>query len=503
MLGTVLCLTLTALPLSRAELSNYSATSSYEDVITFVRSLEQASPCLHLSFIGKSTEGRPIPMIIVSNPQVKNPSEARKSKKLIVYVQANIHAGEVEGKEAALHLMRQIAKDESNRGSLWLKNIVFIFNPIYNSDGNEKWGPVAKNRPEQDGPDLVGIRANGQGFDLNRDCIKAESPEMQAALNSIYVPWDPDVVLDLHTTDGTRHGFDLTYSPPLNPNTDEAILKYSRDVLLPDVRKESRRLYGKDLFDYGNGTLGDNPRWSSFEPFGRYVTNYAGLRGSIGILSEATTFIPFKDRILATERFVTSVLNHVSKNRTNILQMRKSFRIPAQLGVDFTMSKSRIESVPIEKLEPGEPKPSTGRPKQIQMVMMEIFDRFTATKTSKVPIAYLIPKEQTNTIELLKKHGIVVEKIQASKAFSVAEFSIKKFTQASQPFQGHKLIRLEGEFSNTTYRADVGDFLVPTNQRLGSLAFWILEPESPDGAAAWGFLGEKLSGVFPIRKVWN
>lgn len=503
MINALLLCLIQSWPTSRAELSNYSATSSFEDVISFVQTLEKSNSSIRMSFIGKSTEGRPIPMVIVSNPKISNVTEARRYEKLIVYIQANIHAGEVEGKEATLHLLRKIAKEEYNGGSAWLKNIVFIINPIYNADGNEKWGPVAKNRPEQDGPELVGVRSNGQGFDLNRDCIKAESPEMQTALANIYNQYDPDVVIDLHTTNGTRHGFDLTYSPPLNPNTDAAIMKYARDKLLPDVRKQMVKKFGKDLFDYGNGTKGDNPRWTTFEPLGRYVTNYAGLRGSIGILSEATTYIPFKDRILATEQFVTLILDHLSKNRNTILKLRKEFKLPEELGIEFALEKSRVEKVPIEKLEPGETKPSTGRPKKLEMIQMDVFDRFSLTKTAKVPFAYLIPETETKTIELLKMHGIVIKRIDAGKTFSGAEFNIQKLSQATQPFQGHKLIRIEGEYINTTVKANAGDYLVQTKQRLGGLTFWILEPESPDGAVAWGFLGENLSGVFPIRKVWK
>ncbi len=497
MLAAVLAATL-AWPLSRAELSNFTATSSYEDVTSFINQLSIKSPYINVTFSGKSYEGRPIPMVLVSNSKVTTQQQARKQKKLVIYIQGNIHAGEVEGKEAALHLLRQIAKNEKPQ---WLENAVLLINPIYNADGNEKWGPVAKNRPEQDGPDLVGIRANGQGFDLNRDCIKVDTPEMQNALENIYNLWDPDVVIDLHTTDGTRHGFDLTYSPPLNPNTNQEILNYSRENLLPKIRKESSELYNKDLFDYGNGSFGTSPRWSTFEPFGRYVTNYAGLRNSIGILSEATTFIPFKDRIIATERFVTSVLNNVCQDKNKIISIRKRYQLPNKLGVEFAMTQSRTEPVPIEKLEQGEQRPSTGRPKKIEMIKMEIFDRFEPTKYAEVPTAYIIPESESNTIELIRKHGIRYKTFTAGQLFAGTQFQITKFTQATQPFQGKKLIRLEGEFQKTTIKANSGDIWVPTNQPLGSLAFWILEPESPDGAVAWGFLGDKLSGIYPIKKV--
>ncbi len=502
MLLPLLALTAQSWPLSKAEVTNYESTSSYQDVVDFMTTIQKMGAPMTMQWIGESTEGRKIPLAIISNPPVSSAAEARKQGKLVVYIQGNIHAGEVEGKEAALHLLRKIAQDHKFKGSDWLKHIVILMNPIYNADGNEKWGPVERNRPEQDGPKLVGVRPNGQNFDLNRDCIKAESPEMRAAMDHIFRPWDPDAVLDLHTTDGTRHGFDLTYAPPLHPNTDPAILSYSRDKLMPDVRRESVQKYGKDLFDYGNGSRGETPKWSSFEPYGRYVTNYAGLAGRIGVLSEATTFIPFKDRIVATERFVTGVLDHFTRNRDSILKMRANFKMPAELGVKFAMAQGREEAVPIEKLADGERPPSTGRPKVVEMIKMQVWDRFVATKFARVPRAYLIPRSEVKLMRLLVRHGIDFTAVKAAESAKADTFAITKITRGNNAFQGHRLITIEGTFRSEQLTLAPGDYLVPTNQRLGRLVFTMLEPEAEDNAAAWGFLGEELSGDYPIKKVW-
>lgn len=487
-------------PQTTAEKSNYEATSTYNDVVDFLQILEKKGAPMKIKWIGESTEGRKIPLCIVSNPPVSSAQEARAQGKLVVYIQGNIHAGEVEGKEAALAMLREIAKGKD--ANQWLKKMVLLVNPIYNSDGNEKFGPVERNRPEQDGPKLVGVRPNGQNFDLNRDSIKAESPEMRALLTSVLNPWDPDAVMDLHTTDGTRHGFDLTYAPPLDPNTEPSILTYSRDRLLPDVRKESVRKFGKDLFDYGNASRGATPRWSSFEPYGRYVTNYAGLCNRIGVLSEATTYIPFKDRIVATERFVASVLHHFGRNAAQIIRMRKSLTMPAELGVRFEMAQGREEEVPLEKLAPGEKSPLTGRPKVVENVKMPIFDRFKTVKTAKVPKGYLIPASEIKAARLVSRHGIEMRKLTKNESFQGQTFTILEAVRANQAFQGHRMIRLEGTFTDGKFDGAAGDFFVPTKQRLGRLVFSLLEPEGLDGVAAWEFLGSDLKGTYPIRKVF-
>jgi hypothetical protein len=498
-------------PQTRAEKSNYAETSHYEDVVAFVRALQVKGAPVSLIWMGESAEGRKMPLVIASRPFLTTPEQARRSGKPIIYIQANIHAGEVEGKEAAQALLREWCK----KAPSVLDKAVILMTPIYNIDGNEKWGPVERNRPEQDGPALVGVRPNGQNFDLNRDCIKAESPEMPGVLEFVYKGWDPDVVMDLHTTDGTRHGFELTYSPPLNPNTDSAVMKYTRDELLPQVRAQLRKQNGIELFDYGNAEgRGEQRSWRSFEPLGRYVTNYAGLRNRIGILSEATTFIPFKARVLATEQFVQACVDHLLKNAKRVVEMTRGAdqrvvswgnepaKAPA-LGVRFEFDQRGSEDIPLEKLAAGQPQPRGGRPKELMKVKMPVFDRFKVSKTAPFPAAYLIPASEMDTVALLRRHGIVVEKMGKEGWAGQADlFIVSAVNQATQTYQGHKLIRIEGTFKRSQVFFGPG-YLVRTAQPLGALAFYMLEPESLDGVCAWELLkqGPVVNQPFAIVKV--
>ena len=168
-------------PVTRAETSNYAETSHYSDVVSYLRQLQAAGAPISVQEIGTSTAGKAMPLVIASYPPVSSPAEARRLGKPIVYIQANIHAGEVEGKEAAMIILRRLSQD-GPKGLLG--KIVLLVTPIYNIDGNEQFGPVSINRPEQDGLALVGHRANGQGLDLNRDAIKAEAPETRAVLET-------------------------------------------------------------------------------------------------------------------------------------------------------------------------------------------------------------------------------------------------------------------------------------------------------------------------------
>ncbi|HWD39805.1 MAG TPA: M14 family metallopeptidase [Fimbriimonas sp.] len=500
-------------PLTRAERTDYKETSHYENVVSFLHDLQSAGAPIWVTNIGKSTEGKEIPLAIASFPRVSSAAQARRLGKPIVYIQANIHAGEVEGKEAAMIVLRRLLQ-EGPKGLLG--KMVLLVAPIYNIDGNEKFGPVAVNRPEQDGPAMVGLRPNGQGLDLNRDAIKAESPEARGAIEDIYNTWDPDVMLDLHTTDGTRHGWELTYSPPLNPNTLQSIMRLDRDQMIPFVRREIQDKYGLPLFDYGNterrnGKVG----WYTFGQEGRYWTNYVGLRNRLSVLSEATTYIPFKARVSVTDKFVTSILQYVADHARAVMETTRDADAqvvqwglnPASappLGVRFEFASRGEEDALLEKKALVRPDP-TSRPAAIEKVRMPIYDRFKATKTAKFPSAYLIPPSEEKTVALLREHGIVVEKLLSPWKFAGEQFTISEVKIAGRPFQGHRLMELNGSFSPVTQEASSGAYLVRTAQPLGLLAFHILEPESDDGAMAWGFMGEGFSAgqVYPILKTFD
>ncbi len=516
-------------PTTKAESTNFEQTSTYRDVIEFIEELQRLGAPYQLEYIGESEKGKRIPMVVVANGLVANPSDARRSGKAIVYIQANIHGGEVEGKEASLRLMREIAimldarkkgrslSEAEQRLAEILQGTILLFCPIYNIDGNDDFGDGIRNRGSQDGPATVGTRANGQGFDLNRDCIKAQSHEMQAVLRNIYTTWDPDVIMDLHTTNGTRHGYQLTYSPPLSPITDPGILSYSRDVLLPQVRASVRDESGLQLFDYGNvSRRGEIRRWDTFGVEARYVTTYAGLRNRIGILSEATSYSPFRERELATHSFVLSILTHIARDSRRVVELTRAaderttrMGVDAksgqavELGVRFEMASRGTEEVILEVAQPAVAVARNKAPKELESVSMEIFDRFRPTRTSKLPGGYLLSSGSGDAIAVLLKHGVTVERVTDNAVVPVERFAVAEAVVSTQPFQGRLLTRLEGEFQKADLHIERGWYYVDTAQPLGVLAFYLLEPEGLDGLIAWGFIPPpEPNSIAPIYKMF-
>jgi len=232
---------------SHAEATNYEETSRYDDVLRFFDELQKRSPLVRVETFGHSVEGRALPLVILSDPPISEPRDARASGKPIVFVFSNIHAGEVEGKEAMQHMARRIVLGDMR--SL-LDKLIILIAPIYNADGNEKINVM--NRTAQNGPlGGVGVRENAKGLDLNRDYMKLESPEAQSLVR-LFNRWDPHLTVDLHTTNGSYHGYHLTYSIPLNPTVDPRIIAYHREKMMPAIAKAMLAQHKFRTYYYAN-----------------------------------------------------------------------------------------------------------------------------------------------------------------------------------------------------------------------------------------------------------
>ncbi|MBE0665864.1 MAG: hypothetical protein IH584_08550, partial [Candidatus Aminicenantes bacterium] len=211
--------------LTVAESSNYTKTSLYEDVMNFLYQVQKKSDMVKILPLTTSSEGRLVPLVVLSREKVSRPEDLRLAGKQAVLVMANIHAGEVEGKEASLMLIRDIAL---GKFAGLLDSQVLLFIPIFNADGNDKLG---HNRRDL-GPELAGLRFNGQNLDLNRDYMKLESPEVRALVD-VFNSWDPLLTVDMHTTNGSFHQEPVTYSTQLNPNSDKALRDTMWQKLFP------------------------------------------------------------------------------------------------------------------------------------------------------------------------------------------------------------------------------------------------------------------------------
>jgi hypothetical protein len=521
------------------ESTGYKSTSTYDDVVKFMKAADEASPVIFYTTYGTTTEGRAMPMAVVgSGLKDASPAAVKASGKLRVHIQANVHAGEVEGKEATLVLLREFAMGQHKD---WLQSMVFLVTPDYNADGNEKF--ALTNRGRQNGPiNGMGTRANAQSLNINRDYMKLDTPEAKAFVK-LWNDYDPQVGFDLHTSDGSAHGYLLTYSPPLNPDTSPTITKIMTDEWFPFVTKNMKAKHQWESFYYGNastpgggrggrgrGGRGDTgaasgaappppppqpavpagPReWRTFEHVPRFHNNYVGLRNRFALLSEAYAYATFEDRIKATNYFVEEALNFAHQNAARLKKAVADADHERIVGVmEATTAKLKrggMVEILMGEVE-DEKNPLNGalmnRRKDVvkpeQMVDMMWFEPATS---ETAPSAYYVPATATKAIELLKAHGIQMKAV-AQPVKGVEQFAIDTNT-AGQTFEGHAMRKVEGKWQAA---ADVtvpkGAWEVPMTQPLARLAFYLIEPASDDGLVNWNFLDDELKDakVYPILR---
>ena len=519
---------------TRAESSNYEETSTYDDVMRVVKGVVTGSGLAKYEAYGKTEEGREMPLLILSSPAVTTPEAARKLGRPIVFVQGNIHAGEVEGKEAALILARRLTQGDLQP---LLKQLVVLIAPIYNADGNEKFNVL--NRTAQYGPVPVGTRENSKGLDLNRDHIKLDSAEARAFVGLLN-RWDPHVGIDLHTTNGSYHGYHLTYSPTLNPNADARLIALARERILPAMQQAVQKKHNFRTYYYGNfasesGMARENARidpaspgdtvWRTFDHRPRFNNNYVGLRNRLAILSEAYSYLDFRGRVRVTEVFVEEALNAVIANASRIITLTTQLDTETKasangsgtrpaLGVDFRIAPL---PAPVDILVGDVEKkmnPKSGREMLVMAekavpVKMKDYGVFEATRTVPMPRGWLLPRAHVDSgayaaaIERLRLHGVRVEKVATPAEIAVERFLIDSYTRAPKPFQNRNEARLTGKHEAAKLSAEQGALFIPANQPLARLAFYLLEPESDDGFVTWNLIEAGLSsgGTYPIYRV--
>jgi len=492
-------------PLTIAESSNFTATSRYADVIGFIRELQQLNSMIRVETLCISPEGREVPLLILGNPVPSSPLDLKYDKRAVVYIQANIHAGEVEGKEAALMVARDIILKEKPP---YLDKLVILIAPIFNADGNEKIS--TSNRRNQVGPKKgVGVRYNGQNLDLNRDGMKLESPEVQGLVRNVLMRWDPVLLIDCHTTNGSFHKEPVTYIWPLNPNGDVSIIHYMREKMMPSINKNLREKYNTLSVPYGNFMDFRNPEkgWRPSGPQPRYITNYIGLRNRLAILNENYSYADYKTRVLGCYNFLLSILDYCHINKDEILQLvKKADQKTIQRGLNPSEADSFALTYDLQPLKepvkilgwemditPREgDRPRVKKTEREKTYTVPYFCDFIPKKSIRLPYAYFIPLAEPKIVKKLLQHGITVEKLTEPITLEVESFKLKEIKSAERLYQGHHMNSVTGEYALEKREFPRGTLIIRTAQPLGNVAAYLLEPESDDGLVVWNFFDRYL-----------
>jgi hypothetical protein len=507
MIRSALLLALSAvLPLSHAapdlttvsERSGFLKTGRYDEVIRLCSAFQSTYPkqvkCIDF---GTTPEGRPMKALIVTRTGAFTARAARARNLPVTLIQGGIHAGEIDGKDAGFQAVREILENKLAKGALDKQVLLFV--PVFNVDGHERFTP--NNRPNQRGPVEMGWRTTAQNFNLNRDYVKADAPEMQAML-ALVNAWDPLVYVDLHVTDGAKfeHDVSIQVEPVYSgdPQFRQAGLALRTNVIA-DITK----LGSQPHSFYMSFVENDNPA-SGFadgvsDP--RFSTGYFQLRNRMAMLVETHSWKDYPTRVRITHNAIVSVLDQVAIHGAEWQQ--------AAQAADARAVRIAGSAVPLtwkttDKSHMVDFKgyAYTRTPSDVSGILMTHYDESTP-QIWTVPLrdevlpdlsmtaprgGYVVPAAYAAIVAAkLRQHAIDYTVIQAPQAQAAVEtFRADKATLTAGSIESHQRLAVTGAWKSEPRAVGAGALYIPVGQPKARLVMAMFEPQAPDSLLAWG-----------------
>ena len=485
--------------LTHAEQTDYQETPRYAETVEYAKRLDQASPLLKFQSFGRSGEGRELPLLIATEGGTFTPEASRHAGKAVILIQACIHAGEPDGKDAGLALLRDIAITKTQPGLL--KNLVVLFIPIYNTDGHERVSPY--NRINQDGPAEMGWRTTSTYQNLNRDYMKADTPETRAWL-ALWNHWRPDLFIDCHVTDGADYQYNITYQHEHHAGVAASVLAWERKVIderVAPATEAAGNIVSWYLEFIDNRDLPKGIRDFNGSP--RFSTGYTPLRNRPGILIETHMLKPYRPRVIGTYDFLRSTLAEVSRDPESLLAAvreadqktvadGRTFDPARRVPIDFELSEQSV-SYHLRAVESHTEKSDISGAQRVIFgtkaidLTVPMYDDFRVKTAVAPPLCYIVPAQWKDVIELLKLHGLTFETIKEARSIDIESYRFIEVKWAAGPFEGRLMPSFKVEVVHEQRIFPAGSVIVPLAQEGAKVAINLLEPQAPDSLVHWGF----------------
>ena len=478
------------------EKSGGKRTSTYAEMSAYLGRLDRASDWVRVSTFGTTPEGRDLHLVVVDRHGRFTPARAHAKDNAVVLVQAGIHAGEIDGKDAGLMLIRAMAVEKS-LASL-LDHVTLLFIPIFNVDGHERTG--AFNRPNQNGPEVQGFRTTATNLNLNRDYMKADAPEMRAWL-SLFNEWQPDFFIDCHVTDGADYQYVVTYAAELWPNGDTEVADWTAKQFAAPVEARMREA-GFPLSWYPGFRTWDNIEsgLKAGPSTPRFSTGYCAIRNRPGLLIETHSLKDYATRVRGTYAMLEQSLAVIGAESASLRTVvtaadRRSAAlekqtIPLEFDLDYTDSVM-VDFAGVEYT--AEKSAITGGrwvkySKTPRTMRIPKFAKQKVKASAAVPAAYIVPAPWTDVIERVRAHGIVVRELDKPVTLDVSSYRFSNVVWDKEPFEGHHVLKYDLTPLTRQMTFPPGSLVIDTAQPLGRVVVHLLEPAGPDALVRWGFM---------------
>lgn len=485
---------------TRAERTNYRQTPDFDETIRYCRQLEAGSRWVKFDTYGKSGQGRELPLLILSKDRAFTPEAARATGKPVVLIVNGIHSGEIEGKDACLALARDLCVTRTRQELL--DSVTVLILPIFSVDSHERRSKY--NRINQNGPEEMGWRTTPVGLNLNRDWLKAESPEMQALIGRVYTTWWPELLVDDHTTDGADYRHDITFGWPHGAGVPTAVDRWVREAfegrVLPRLGELGHLPAPYLSFRDGNDPL-SGVDFGNAPP--RFSNGYTLLHGRPAILVETHMLKPYGSRVKATYDALVALLGEL-RERPGELR-RAVAEAEAEAIARGRATDARARAFPLTTRTTNDAESfafkgvvttwersdiTGGRVPRYSSApwdtLIPLYRTVVPDLVVTQPAGYVVPQEWTGAIERLRLHGVTFRRFARAWRDTLERTRVTEWSAAPELFEGHRVNRVTGVSVERAWRAvRPGDVWVPLDQRSAAVAVALLEARSPDGLLAW------------------
>ena len=481
-----------------AERSGFQNTGRYDEVVDLCARFQKAYPKQVRCFeFGRTPEGRPMLALAVSRSGALTAEQAKKRGLPVLLVQGGIHAGEIDGKDAGFLALREALENKAAAGALDKQVLLFV--PVFNVDGHERFGKW--NRPNQRGPVEMGWRTTSQNYNLNRDYVKADAPEMQSML-ALVNAWDPLAYIDLHVTDGAKFQPDVSIQVEPVHGGDEDLKQAGlalRTAVMADLKAQ-----GSDPKPYYiSFAVNDDPSSGFVDsmPAPRFSTGYFPMRNRFAMLVETHSWKDYPTRVRITRNTIVSLLSQVGAHGQQWLKTareadaraaalagaevplsyrttfnKKTIQFP---GYEYTRGHTEVSGGLMTHYDEGKP----------QMWTVPLRDEIVPDLRVAAPLGgYLVPLADAPRVAAkLKQHGIAFKVLGADQmAAEVETFRATKTRFGAQSFEGRQSLAVEGDWGRERRSVAKGSLFVPIAQPKARLVMTMLEPRGADSLLAWG-----------------
>ncbi|MCX6252550.1 MAG: M14 family metallopeptidase [Bacteroidetes bacterium] len=484
--------------ITKYEKSGGTETANFSETIEYCHHLDEASPRITYRGFGKSARGKELPLLIADKDGLKDPAAIRSAGRIVLLIQACIHPGECEGKDAGLMLLRDLALNDKNTGLLNHVSILFI--PVFNVDGFERFGPY--NRINQNGPKEMGWRVNANNLNLNRDYLKAETPEMQAWLQ-LFNQWDPDFFIDTHTTDGADYQYVLTYGMETTGDMDPGLSSWSNDIFMKELN-DGMTKDGFPVFPYIDFRDWHNPESGLVTEVSPPMLSqgYTSSRNRPGLLIETHMLKPYDIRVRATYEYLKKSLAILNEEYLTLKSLEKkademvaseNFR-KYDFPLHFNLSDK--DSIMVDFLGMEYEKITSEITGEIyfkygtkrKTYHLSSFSKSIPSAFVKLPEVYIVPVEWKNVIQLLDFHGVKYHLLSKDTMIPVSSYTLKNLKWNANPYEGrHTMTQIETDEITEERLIPSGSAIISLNQPCARVIAYILEPNGNGSYLSWGF----------------